>query len=440
MQTIKVVREDKDGQPLIENGIPYVLVGKTKEFLYTIEEDGNGMKWKIANCMHPDNCELMGTKIIRSIDKGRADPDVSPCRVDDNKTGIIYAVKEGVDPVTKQFIFKKFNLVALQELHLAEFPDRQMWMVVQRHSCMEGNPYPGGKRPYFRVEDREADAQAKLLKFNQRDRASNLVKGMKKGELVDTAIRCGITSNYSSEDILRVEVLSWLEKDTGGISNARKFNESYDNTNRQAVDILNRCKTVALITIHPMDGIIWKETQSLGQTEAAAINYMNTHLPLMQVMDWESKEKNAMYQEFASDEEKKTAISISEETPVVKPASEFMTNQEVKETMSRVSEKEKALDAKLNSLDEKLKMLDDKLADKTPEAAKAVPPVRKTADDFELSDLQVKAAELGFKDAMENKNKQKLFDFIQNKLRAAKVAADKAKADAELAAAGEKTE
>lgn len=390
-----------------QNGIPYILRNNTKIFLYELRKDGNNMDWKIANPLHPDNCEEFGIKEVEIIErKKRHDPEIRFSRVDDPITGIIYGVPTGIDQATKQLIFKPITLKVHQEYDMARESDRQIWMVAQRHACMLGNPYPSSHKPYYKVVDREQEAKLKIIKTNTRTRALDIISEMKDGELADMATNLGIVSPYTSQVTLQAELMSKAEQDP------QKFCEIYDNQNRVIVTVLNRCRAVGLVRTDPNQGLLWKETTPLGLTEAAAIRYVSEHAALLQNMDFESKQKNENFRKFATAKEKETAIENAEkEGPRTYKQSEFLTSESlveqakgVAQSMDRVLEKERALDEKLAKLD--LILAANTKSEITEEKSK-----EKTLEDY-----QMKAAELGYPDANSVTDKKVLSDWIVKKI------------------------
>lgn len=331
-------------------GIPYAVVNNVKQPLYNLVEDGNGMQHKIANPLHPSNCPVTGIKEVEIIDKKkRHDPDITISRVDDPITGIIYGTVIGIDQATKYLVFKPIRLKVHQEYDMTKESDKQIWMVASRHSIMMNSPYPSSHKPYYKVIDRENEAEQKIINVKLRTRALQIIEAMKDGELVDMAINLGVDSSYSSQATLKAELMNRAER------NAKEFCNIYDNVNRFAVTIFNRCRSVALITNDPNQGYLWKLTRPLGLTEAAAIRHINENAALMQTMDMESKQKSENFKKFATTEEKQTAIAKSEGAKTTNSnPSEFLTSEQVKdigkkmeETLARMEEKEKALDEKL---------------------------------------------------------------------------------------------
>lgn len=381
-----------------EDGRPWIMLHKQKVHLYEFKEDGNGMKFKIANPMHPDNCPMTGVKEVEIIErKKRHDPDINFSRVDDPITGIIYGTVLNIDRVTKQLVFKNINLKARQEYDMARESDRQIWMVASRHSSMLGNPYASSHKPYFKVVDREYEAEQKIIKINMRTRALALIKDMRDGELVDMATNLGIVSPYSSQATLQAELMTSAEKDP------KEFCNIYDASNRVVVTILNRCKAVGLVTTDPNQGILWKLTTPMGLTEAAAVRYITDHAALLQNMDFESKQKSENFRKFATKAEKDSTIAMSERGEgTVSKEDKFLTNQDLK------NQAEKA-DAILERLLAKEKQLDEALAKVNPKA--------ETAPERTIEDYRKKATELGYADADAISDKKVLATWISNKLK-----------------------
>lgn len=381
----KEIRSEHNGIPYVQINDVEIVEGKEeivkegqKVFLYEIKEDGNDMKFKIANPFHPDNCPQTGIKEITIIDKKkRHDPDITFSRVDDPITGIIYGTPIGIDQNTKQLTFKPIRLKVHQEYDMANGSDRQIWMVASRHSCMASSPYPSSHKPYYKVVDREQEAEQKIINVKTRTRALDLIDAMRDGELVDMATNLGVDSVYSSQATLKAELMSRAER------NAKEFCEMYDNSNRQAVTIMNRCRTVGLITLDPNQGYLWKLNKQLGLTEAAAIRSITENAALMQTMDFESKQKSENFRKFATAKEKETVISKSEQPTAQPSPPEFLTSESIKnlaakmeETIARVEKKEQLLDAKLSG-EEKMQV--EKVSVKT------IEDYRKKASELKLS-------------------------------------------------------
>lgn len=356
-------------------------------------KDGNGMIHLHANPNHSENVQQSGIVELAIIGRQkRHDPDITVSKITDPNTGIIYGKVIGIDEKTKGLTYQPIRLAIRQVYDCANPLERESWMVIQRHHLAEGCPYPTNQKPLFRKVDREQDAKMKILKINFRTRALELIEGMENGELVDMAVNMGITSNYSSGVTLKAELMTTAE------SKPKEFCELYDNANRKVITVLNRARTVGLVTTDPNQGLLWKLTLTLGMTEAAAVNHLNKNMGLLQTMDFESKQKSPMFQKMATEEEKKSAISVSEEAPK-EVGVEIMSNKDINVVLDRLAVKEK-------QLDDLIKNNQPKQEPPTPEPVKEEPPLEK---------FQAKAASLGMRDAYKEKDRDVLKKFILEK-------------------------
>ncbi len=417
------------------NGIPYIqynecevstdLKDETKEivkvttegnkiFLYEVREDGNGMKHKIANVMHPDNVQQEGiVEVVSKSKSKRNEPSFTIPKTQDPTTGIIYAEVEGINRVTKEFDYKKVELVEAQFLDMNSIQERRIWMQIQRHHALDTCPYPSNHKSYFKVVDKERDAKLKMIKIKARGRAIDLISDMQHGELVDMATNVGITENHNSEETLKAALMEFVEKDVAGVANATLFCELYDNNNRQMVTILNRCRVCALVTFDPNSGYTWKTGVQMGMTEHAAINYMNANTGLVQTMDFESKEQSGMFKKFATSKEKETLISKSE-APAAKVPSEFLTDADLRDKMRQMNEQANRLDEIEQRLLAKEEALETKLKAEAPAPIVEAPKKTKTAEDFDIGQLQHMAFEYKMDtEKIKTATKQELFYFIK---------------------------
>lgn len=312
--------------------------------LWTIVKDGNNQEYKVINFDNPEAVPSKGLKVVRAIKKSSRHQPASVFRaVRDPQTDIWYGIPAGIHETTKNLRFLSIEINDMRQYDLANPQDRMEWAVVSRAPFLRDSPFAKGLRPSHYVEDVEADAEVKIQNIEEKEQAYQTVKGMSLAQIVDMARNVGgIDTRNSSLTVIKANLLDFVdskEKDKG----AKKFNEIWKMTNRDAFTVFHRCKHVGLVSFDLTNGWLWKKSNQLGTTEPMAIEYMTKNPSLLMAMDGESKVKDETFQAVATEEEK---TKVATPAPLHKNVDDNIL-KELAEDRARVKAKEDRLDALL---------------------------------------------------------------------------------------------
>lgn len=327
----------------MEKTIPTTPNGQA---MYVIIKDGNNQEHKIVNFENPEMVPNVGIKIVRAIKKSPRHQPASVMKVArDKATGIIFGIPAGLYDGTKNLKFQSIEINDNRQFDLSVMADRMEWAVISRATYLSGSPNQKGK-PTHTVYDVEAESNAKIINVSEKKQAYATMEGLSPMQIHDMARNCGgINVTNNSLAVITAELYDFIDSKEIG-KGAKKFNEIWRMSNREAMTIYNRCKAVGLVSFDVNSGFLWKMATVLGTTEPQAIDYISKNTSLLMAMDNESRSMDPNFINNASDEEKKTFITAN---PVPKEVDSTIL-AEINKKMDRLNEKEERLDKLLKEL------------------------------------------------------------------------------------------
>lgn len=316
--------------PTTQNGKP----------MYVIVKDGHGMEHKIVNFDNPEMVPNKGIKIVKAFKKSSRHQPASSMRVArEASTGIVYGIVAGVHEKSKELRFRLIEINDMRQFDLAVLQDRMEWAVISRAPFLKGSPFAQGK-PSHELYDVEAEANIKIEAINNKEEAYKIMRGLSEMQTIDMARNVGgIDTRNNSLVVIKGELFDFIdskEKDKG----AKKFNEIWTMSNREAHTVFKRCQHVGLISFDITNGFLWKKATPLGSTEPMAIEYITKNSSMLMTMDNESKSMDDKWKSMATPEEKEKNFGSF---PVNKAVDNNIL-KELEEDKARVKEKEAELD------------------------------------------------------------------------------------------------
>lgn len=270
-----------------ESGATEVVTKESmpKTPMYKIYKD-NGYEIKVANMDHPSICNRQRIVEIECIKKTNFNEPAFRIRnVYDAELGLFFGVPIGVDK-NGNIKWQSFVVGDRRRYDCKRHQDAVEWAVVGRAPWLEGSPYQSGK-VYYKMFDRDAEAQEVILKSTLRRKAQDIVDKMISIEdQMDMYRNFGKNPEGFTPTMLHAEVIKISER------NPKEFIDMWENQNRGPVTIFKRCESIGLIQFRlDRGGYVFKDLP-LGLTEQAAIQYITTNKTTMAQMDMESKQKD----------------------------------------------------------------------------------------------------------------------------------------------------
>lgn len=257
--------------------------------LFTVVKDGYGLETKIANLDHPHWAPYEGVVKIEAtkIDQSKT-RNTNIKTVNDKATGAIFGILIGVDRITKDFNWQQINLTELGYFDLSDKIQRRRYIVLSRHSKMEGSPNQVGK-PVFRIIDQEKKASNYIESVSARKRSIEIVDNLTFEQMVEIAPAFGIRPESNSEIMLRAEIMKI------GYDSHDKFLKVWDNPDRVGMVVFKSALKFGMITFHQEPNRVgyYYESQPLGQTESAAYKYLTDHVQLLSAIKTNIKERES---------------------------------------------------------------------------------------------------------------------------------------------------
>lgn len=376
---------------------------------YTIEKDGNNQEYKVVNFDNPEMVPNKGIKIIRAIKGSSRHQPALVTRLERDKiTGIIYGIPAGLNEITKDLRFQPIEINDMVQYDLSIREDRMRWAVIGRAKFLANTIWSKGK-PTHTIYDVDAEAVAKVVTINERKQAYATMDGLSALQVVDMARNCGgINVVNNSQTIIISELYDFIDSKELN-KGAKKFNEIWKMSNREAMTIFKRCQSVGLVSFDVNSGFVWKLATVLGQTEPQAIDNISQNHALLMAMDNESRSMDPSFVANATDEEKTKYITAM---PLPKNV-----DDDILKKMAARMEKMEIESAKKN---ETLELLLAKLEAKDHvnlsaeiNVSEVNAPVLKAADP-ELDDLRKAAKAMGMAHAyLPASTKEKVIEWIE---------------------------
>lgn len=369
---------------------------------YIEYKNSMGIVTKVVNFDSPKMCPNVGTiEIIAIRISNRHENRKSFSVTRDPNTGIHYGIPTNFDKdgVLK---FKRIVIYNKMQLNLKNPTDRQLWAVISRCEFLKGSPLAAGK-PEYEVFDREKEAQVIIIENKSKRRASGIIDNLTPLEMYDMARNCGFSVENDTLGVIQSLLYKKAENNPG------EFLEIWDNVNRPVLTVFKRGIVTGMIRFDATKGYLWKESLPLGANDAQVVKYLLQNISMLVTMDQETKERDKIWKENASDEDhKKTVLEAlsNENNAHIQTYSAHDVSKNNSEEKNRLAEKEAELEKELQEMRELKEQMKAALS-----APKTVNSVQE--EDPELISLREQAAKLGKRGANMMKDKDALKAFIK---------------------------
>lgn len=253
-----------------------------------IMKDGNGMEIKIIDLEDDNLMPRQGQIIFESLKKAARFPTQSypySCTKDIQSEAMV-GIPIGIHHKSKEIIWQKLNLNALNIFDLSVPSDRKKAIVLRYSSIVEGSPNLSTNIAchWFREHDSEKAAYLEIKRIDDAQRALTIAKGLYGDELADMARNMGIMPEVVSLPILTAEVMKVAEK------RPHEFLELYESPNRQYVTILKRALDTGLVSFNSMDGHRYNGNH-IGMYENNVYEYFRKYPDVADALEMKSKDK-----------------------------------------------------------------------------------------------------------------------------------------------------
>lgn len=352
---------------------------------YKILKDGNGIEHRILNLDNPKYCddfglvELEPMRVNWAKDKTglRHSNNVSFKVIRDKELDVMVGIPTGIDPKTKQIIFKKIIIEDGELLDLSIREQAMVWACFKRGPYYVDSPNFGNNmRCAYKAIDKEKAAATFLQTRKTKKKAVEIAEDLVGKELEDYGRNFGIDTRLLSNIALQVEVIKYAE------AHPDKFMAVHNSDTRVELTILNRAKSMGVVTEHFENGIMYGGV-TMGHNESEVLKYLKDHPTTAVSIDAMSRR---------NEQEGDVAMEV-----VKAPLEADEANEKIAKLMKELAAKEKAL---LEANQKNLEIIADK---------------NLTAVDEEYAELLKEAKQLDVKGAHNIRNKEKLREKIAEK-------------------------
>lgn len=272
--------QEANGAAVMEEKVPMFITVK----------DGFGYDVKIANLDHDIWAPRSGIVQIESLKRNkRHTKNIIIKNSNDKESGAIFGINLGVDRVSKGLMWEKITLSDIEFFDLSKRKERQRYIVLSRHSTMEGSPNLFGE-PLFRIIDKEKKANNYLVERSERKRSQEIVDNLTYEQMIELAPAFGIDPAANSQAMLTEQICRIADMDH------KKFLSVWDNPDRKGMTTFKRAIKNGLIEFDAINGYTYSGHQ-LGFTEPVAFKYLSSNVQLITTLDTlcKEKEKNSTY-------------------------------------------------------------------------------------------------------------------------------------------------
>ena len=268
-----------------------------REASFYVMKDGNGTEYKIANMNNPFMCKRKGIVEIEVIKKTNSmEPRYSISNVYDSELGVWFGIPLGIDSRTKEIKWQRFSVADFRRYDLTKHADAVEWAVMSRSSRLIGSAYQRGK-PLYRQYDKEFEAREVIAKNTIRRRAMDIIDTkIKIEDYMDIYRNFGKNPDGHTPTTLQAGVIQLAER------SPKEFVDMWENKNRPAVTLFNKCKALGMINWDiAKGGFMWKDSLLLGITEMTAIDALNSNQGLFSQARMEAEQKDDATKAFLKD-------------------------------------------------------------------------------------------------------------------------------------------
>lgn len=259
----------KTASPKSTQGLNKGVHKESENEMFSIVEDGNGYKYRVANMASPIICPKKGTIQIEAIKRTKGkEPNIRVSNVYDASLDLWYGIPTGIDPVSKRLQWRSFFIGDFRQYNLSNEADRQEWSVVSRCTYMEGSTVFPTSRKLYRKYDVEAEAEREIAAISSIETAVGIIKGMRLTEEIAAARAFGKAPEGMSQTKIKAELYRQAK------NNPFSIIEYWNSKNRSVIDVYNGAKSTGLITYNMNKGYMYKNGTPLGSTELLAMEFL----------------------------------------------------------------------------------------------------------------------------------------------------------------------
>lgn len=254
---------------------------------FVIETDGNNGKIRVINFNNEELCPRNGIIELRAIYGGkehenRHSPWSQVTKVWDKKLSCFRGIPTRVNNRTKELEFQRITLRDREVYDLSNFTDAMKWCIIKESKYVEGSSNLGGKKPLYRVYDKEREAEIFLNKRNVKRKAEGIAEGLIGEQLVEMARNCGLDISLMSPTVMSMAVIKYAEQ------YPKQFMEIWDSPNRAEITVLKKAMATGVVVHDQVNGYMFGGLP-FGMNEAQAVEYLKQNIQTRQVIDMQSK-------------------------------------------------------------------------------------------------------------------------------------------------------
>ncbi len=240
---------------------------------YVVVKDGNGAETKIVNLNNPEICLRNGFIEIEAMKRSNKHENTKLVRrVRDKKTNLYIGVPSGINPDTKELMWKAFWIDDKMTFDLA-IPDQAIaWHIIKNSQFVEGSPNQQGKS-LWRVIDREVIAHKEIKTRSLKRKAEDIIESLKGEQLVDMAIMMGINIEANKSVFMMTNEL-YRKADL----DPAKFLDLYNNPKREYISVFKKGLAKGIINLDNATGSYIYGNMPMGHNEEMAIQFLIDHV------------------------------------------------------------------------------------------------------------------------------------------------------------------
>lgn len=280
---------------MLKEGVDYVVV-----------KDGNGAETKIVNLANPDICLRKGFIEIECMKRSNKHENVKMVRrVRDKKTNLYIGVPSGINPDTKELIWKAFWIDDKMSFDLS-IPDQAIaWHVIKNSQYVEGSPNQQGKS-LWKVIDKEVNAHKEIDKRSLRRKAEDIIESLKGSSLTECAILLGVNVEANqSLFTLTNEIYRKMEEDP------KKFIALYNDPKREYISVFKRGLAKGKIILDNATGTYIYGNIPMGHNEEMAVQFLINNTGIASTITMKCNQEDA--ESKVSMEVNTPSITVSKE-------------------------------------------------------------------------------------------------------------------------------
>lgn len=239
---------------------------------YVVVKDGNGAETKIVNLANPNICLRKGFIEIEAMKRSNKHENVKMVRrVRDKKTNLYIGVPSGINPDTKELMWKAFWIDDKMSFDLTIADQAIAWHVIKNSQFVEGSPNQQGKS-LWKVIDREVNAHKDIDKRILRRKAEDIVESLKGQALEEAAIVLGVNVEANKSIFtMTAEIYRKIDEDP------KKFVELWNNPKREYISVFKRGVAKGIIHLDNQTGTYIYGNMPMGHNEEMAVQFLIDH-------------------------------------------------------------------------------------------------------------------------------------------------------------------